>query len=678
MDENYPISSEAHDQERKSRLKFESVVPSDLFIVRTESGGDYGTDIILEAKSKSKFLTNFRVHVQLKSEKMSTFNEDDTLSYPVPIKTLNYLLNHAPSIFVIYIENKDQFYWAWTTDIFRQAEQNGVDITKTEQKTISYRFPNDLTLSSFREIHQKVFSYGQVNRQLSEIYSQTVTPAQIEASINLTNGKVITLQEKIELLKKGAVPLANSGRIDVVDALIATLSKNAKKDHKLALAVSYVKFLSGQFAEAYTWLPRGQQPSQFSDEDRQLFDHLEALMQYNMRIINKAKLGEKIRENRNRYSGTIISLLSEFEEIRNELLRSPEWAKEEPLKRLAEILDKIRQHQRCGPHLRLQLEIGAWEVAGLNLVFNYTHMAFTRLIRDRIKLPIPQHGRLDLFLRLSSSFASWLETGKSLQSAAASQANRHLYYSVGVAKAHVLLMFISESRAIRNASGSEAKQSEDASALEQLVAELDLAFVELMGSKYFDLGLRARVLQAEALIGLNQRKEAQNVMEEVVRVATELGNNSVLDLARLVEDGNDIFSQIGRMIAERETLSTDDLVMRLSETDMSRISEDIVFTLGLPSDRLGNVLKAQLWLKQDVTDRLKYCKYLDTLEHLQHGKSLETLYKTDPLRRFHCTKKGSESKIPGTDRDSLLLAFQKTYCVGCKDQIPRQTANVKN
>jgi hypothetical protein len=47
MAENLPISAESHDQERLSVLKFELIVPADKFIVRGETGGDYGVDRIL-------------------------------------------------------------------------------------------------------------------------------------------------------------------------------------------------------------------------------------------------------------------------------------------------------------------------------------------------------------------------------------------------------------------------------------------------------------------------------------------------------------------------------------------------------------------------------------------------------------------------------------------------------
>lgn len=109
MAENLPISAESRDQERLSVLKFELIVPADKFIVRGETGGDYGVDRILELKTNAKFLTNYESSIQLKSVQESKRNQDGSFSYPVSIDTLNYLMNQPNSIFAIYLVDEDVF-----------------------------------------------------------------------------------------------------------------------------------------------------------------------------------------------------------------------------------------------------------------------------------------------------------------------------------------------------------------------------------------------------------------------------------------------------------------------------------------------------------------------------------------------------------------------------------------
>lgn len=99
----YPACNGSHDQQHHSKKAFMNIVPDEIFIIRPESGDDYGTDIILELRMASKYAVNYKVHVQLKDKINAKRNLDDSLSYQVPVKTINYLRNQPNSVFVIYL-----------------------------------------------------------------------------------------------------------------------------------------------------------------------------------------------------------------------------------------------------------------------------------------------------------------------------------------------------------------------------------------------------------------------------------------------------------------------------------------------------------------------------------------------------------------------------------------------
>ena len=193
MAENLPISAESHDQERLSVLKFELIVPADKFIVRGETGGDYGVDRILELKTNAKFLTNYRSSIQLKSVQESKRNQDGSFSYPVSIDTLNYLMNQPNSIFAIYLVDEDVFLWAWVSDIFNFAKSKGIDIQDTDQQTISFRFTQQLDHESFDEIYSKIINSCEVLRKLTEITNSTTNSIEINSAILIKDGKLLIL-----------------------------------------------------------------------------------------------------------------------------------------------------------------------------------------------------------------------------------------------------------------------------------------------------------------------------------------------------------------------------------------------------------------------------------------------------------------------------------------------------
>jgi hypothetical protein len=123
--ENLPKRSETHIQEERSRRAFRKVIPDHLFVIRDQFENDYGVDLILELVTLSGHVTNYQCQVQLKSVEQGKVKSDGSLNYAVPVKTINYLINQPSSIFVVYPENEDVFYWEWTDTINNYCDANG-------------------------------------------------------------------------------------------------------------------------------------------------------------------------------------------------------------------------------------------------------------------------------------------------------------------------------------------------------------------------------------------------------------------------------------------------------------------------------------------------------------------------------------------------------------------------
>ncbi|MFC3395061.1 tetratricopeptide repeat protein [Brenneria rubrifaciens] len=137
-----------HQQETDSFRKIESIIPSEMFILRKESGGDYGVDCIIEI-IENGFATNIRSHIQLKSKKNQVIDSDGYFKYSVPIKTINYLSNALSSIFFIYSISENIVYWEWNSIILEKANQN----KKFGAKSFKYSFHKILDKKSIDEIY---------------------------------------------------------------------------------------------------------------------------------------------------------------------------------------------------------------------------------------------------------------------------------------------------------------------------------------------------------------------------------------------------------------------------------------------------------------------------------------------------------------------------------------------
>lgn len=124
--------------------------------MRREDGGDYGVDRILEVVDKGQ-MTNVRSHVQIKSRKSNSSNKIE-VSYPIPIPTINYLLNSFNSIFLVFCVADDVIYWEWTCLIALAASKKGINLSDTRQKTTTYHFQKRLTPEAFQHIHDRLLT----------------------------------------------------------------------------------------------------------------------------------------------------------------------------------------------------------------------------------------------------------------------------------------------------------------------------------------------------------------------------------------------------------------------------------------------------------------------------------------------------------------------------------------
>src|SRR5437762_2146527 len=96
-----PIADHNSALQRESVQRLRSAFPADKFVVREESGGDYGTDLVAEVLREQR-ATNLRAHIQVKSTDSPEQNADGSVSISVESSNLNYLLNQPSSLYVLY------------------------------------------------------------------------------------------------------------------------------------------------------------------------------------------------------------------------------------------------------------------------------------------------------------------------------------------------------------------------------------------------------------------------------------------------------------------------------------------------------------------------------------------------------------------------------------------------
>lgn len=173
---NLPEVHESHEQEYKSIVALLDALKNFNFIIRNTTDNDYGVDINIEPKivnnNGKKYASNYLCQIQVKNKKDSKkiLTKDGEYSYPIEVKTLNYLSKHPGSIFMIYLENEKCFVWDWIYNIENYVINNSnTSLDDLKEKTVNYQFSRKLNDEDIKEIHRNILEIGNKLTMLKSI-----------------------------------------------------------------------------------------------------------------------------------------------------------------------------------------------------------------------------------------------------------------------------------------------------------------------------------------------------------------------------------------------------------------------------------------------------------------------------------------------------------------------------
>lgn len=162
---NLPISSRQETLETISRNQLALLFDPSVFELRAENQRDKGVDIIGEIKQNGVY-TNFRFAVQLKSTESVKKQRDNSISYPVEVSNLNYLLNFGlPGFYILYYYPANQFYIASVAEVYRSLLKKHTP--DNLPKTYKVQFIQVLDQQQIDGIYKETFENGMLLKKLS-------------------------------------------------------------------------------------------------------------------------------------------------------------------------------------------------------------------------------------------------------------------------------------------------------------------------------------------------------------------------------------------------------------------------------------------------------------------------------------------------------------------------------
>lgn len=659
---NLPQSPDSHDQERTSLFEFQRLVPQEQFIVRQELGGDYGVDLVLELRIDTKSVSNFRSHVQLKSVHSGERNRDSTFSFPVPITTLNYLMNQPNSLFAVYLENEDTFFWEWCRNIFYYSKSKELDITQTSQGTISYRFRNILNREAFGQIHQQIISNSEMIRHLTEL-----TPLFVESkespTILLQKTTIVDLDELSHQLKQFGYTFISSGEIQLINDALDHFPSKYKSDIDFALFVAYARFSYGNMLDALSWLPNKKARLQLSEEAKVFCEQVEIALHFSIGLIDSAGYAQGLQQIEERNSESPIILQIKLERLKRSLLSTTPSQTVEILTEMEMVAQKLIQYPNIHPSLKFEATCALWEVEGYKQTYHFVELDWERMLAESLPNSLLPKKLQEHLQQLLQAHNLWFKQFMELRQQALQNNNVVAVGKLLHTFAYVTIFSLALPRQTRG--------QQEQTPLPQLgfiCQEIEKVFKVLLNIGDYPLALRLRLLEAEALEGDGQSEKAVVIAHEVQDMSDQVGFPEIEKNAHEFINGVRMFRGYGFFDSPNGSSQLPLDNFQESDEAIEFAARNVLKAFNLPENRLKWIKKNIKWQMEDEAEQRNFCKHIGTLQNLLHQRSYETFFQQDPPRIVICAKFGYRSTIESTHRDGLLKAFKGRFCVECSSK----------
>ena len=213
-----PQRHSAHQLETLSRDRFRGLFRDPFFLVRDETGPDYGADLSIEALlDGGRQPTNIRSFVQLKAtNKPSAGSGEYRLN--IKISNIHYMLNSHSSFYCMYAARLDRFYYRSTVSVFEELRRYGK--VPAHKKFLAVSFTEVLGAAKVEDLHANMVAFADAVKAVEQFWASDdhgeitfgkypTPPEQSEAGYvyRLDDyGNQIRMEHEIWLKMHGAIP----------------------------------------------------------------------------------------------------------------------------------------------------------------------------------------------------------------------------------------------------------------------------------------------------------------------------------------------------------------------------------------------------------------------------------------------------------------------------------------
>lgn len=660
-----PKADRNSELQRRSLGALRTLLPNDKLVFRDERIDDAGVDGSLELLIDSAY-TDLRSQVQIKSTESTPSNRDGTISIPIRVSNLNYLLNGPSPLYLLYVLPDNEFRFAWASD-----ERKRLDKTNSNwinQRTVKLRFMKVLAQGSFDEIHQRIRREAQFRRQVTDILDTAGSLENVAIRISTETLKITDAVEAKRILQNSGIAIVSSGYASEVKELSKLLSEDDLREPRVSLVLAHAEYMLGRYLTAGALIKDATLRIKELSEDNQLF--LQALgdaCDYQTGRIEANELIERATESL-KDSSSQFSIALKLNRLRHILLNEGDLDRRSAvLNELQTLVGEIKSSNQYATPFKLYARISLAEAEGYQVV-----LLTMRVIGEaRIKKSLSRLSNLGSIVDPHAErLSNWQSDINQILKDAVTQAHPFLLATAVQVQVTIAVHYVTNQyRLSPDALSSPSVRNLLATALENIQGALNLS----LKAKNLEAELRSRLLIADIYELLDHQSEAQEIAQEVLPKAKAMEYAALVWRAEAHLSGKTLLGKFKELSQPKTDEEDAEIHANFSDQEVSRYAEKILELAELPAERLPMV-ERDCFSRRDISnEKLSWCRHLELIQDLEHEKSPSTHYAKDPTRYCKCLLLGHESRLGDPDWHAVIRAFKRTYCETCSERSAYKT-----
>ena len=668
-----PIADRNAELQRRSIASFQSSLPSDKFVFRSETIEDAGVDGSLELLADGCY-TNLRSQVQLKSTDSNETNADGSVSVQIRVSNLNYLLNGPCPIYVLYVFPRGELRFAWARDERKRLDETTPDWLQQEQITI--RFRSMLTSETLEEIYQRICQEAQFQRRINNTLDVASSAEPIVVRIDPETLGITDPEEAKKILLNSGTAIISAGYVDEIKNLIRILNPSDAQLPRVLLVNAHAEYNQGRYKTADALLSEASLRLEELSADDQLFlETLQDGCQYQTGQISISEFSQRLTE-RIKGDNSNFSLSNRLEQLRYTLFLERDLPRRTTLlEELKVLVNEIISAPDKADALKIHARICWAEAEGYQITLNFLQIT----AEMRVRFASGSVNWQEVFQAeetmntLLAKFKAWDKSIIEVIQDAANAGNPYLVANALVIRGNIYFLSLTTQKMSSFLYSIPFILSKPL--VNDFIKTSEQASQIFKQAKNLEAELRANILMADFYELIGNQIEAKKIAMGILPKAKVMGYASLILRAEEHLSGQSPQSKVEEAFRPRTEIEKAGYLAQMSDEELRQNADQMLKILGLPEARLP-IMEREYFYRRDIArEKLGCCRHIELLEDKQHQASPTTHYRTDPLRFCRCRFHGYFTNIGYPDGRRVIAAFKKSYCEECIDKNPLNEAS---